>query len=166
MALVVCGVCRRHVKRADSVCPFCGASMPKAFRPGLGGALVLGMGLAVAGCNEAEPNEASAYGPPPCNGPPCADHQICAKYTASSTRCEPAQDGGCPAGLVSAASCVAPSSGATLTPGCTDPVGTRCVAMPPVPAYGYYTEVYVCASLCDGGTACTFWGEGLDCTLD
>jgi hypothetical protein len=48
MALVVCGACQCHVKRADSVCPFCGASMPMGFSPGLGEALLLGMGLAVA----------------------------------------------------------------------------------------------------------------------
>ncbi len=61
MALVVCSVCRRHVKRTDSVCPFCGAAMPTGFRPGLGGALVLGMGLAVTSCGE--PNPAPAYTP-------------------------------------------------------------------------------------------------------
>jgi hypothetical protein len=51
MALVVCGVCQRHVKRADSLCPFCGATMPREFRPALGGALVLGVGLAVVSCS-------------------------------------------------------------------------------------------------------------------
>ncbi len=55
MALVVCRVCQRHVKPADSACPFCGASMPTGFLPGLGGALVLGIGLAVACGGDPEP---------------------------------------------------------------------------------------------------------------
>jgi hypothetical protein len=62
MALVVCGVCQRHVKRADSVCPFCGASVPTAFRPVLGGALVLGVGLAMASCGN-DANSVPLYGP-------------------------------------------------------------------------------------------------------
>jgi hypothetical protein len=67
MALKVCSVCQRHVKHADSVCPFCGASMPTGFRPALGGALVLGIGLAVAACGDYQ-NVANAYGPPPFAG--------------------------------------------------------------------------------------------------
>jgi hypothetical protein len=51
MALMVCDVCQRHVKRAESVCPFCGASMPTGFGPVLGGALVLGIGLAMVSCS-------------------------------------------------------------------------------------------------------------------
>jgi hypothetical protein len=149
MALVVCGACRRHVKGADSVCPFCGASMPTTFRPALGGALLLGIGLAVASCSSGDNGAVAAYGPPPCNGPPCDSNQVCVTYTASSTRCEPTQDGGCPAGLISANSCVDPSSKATLTPGCTYPVGTRCVDHSPGD-----DSIAVCAAVCDGGTEC------------
>ena len=52
MALVVCSQCRRHVKRGESVCPFCGApqSAPGGLRRGLGAAVFLGAGLAVGGC--------------------------------------------------------------------------------------------------------------------
>jgi hypothetical protein len=52
MALVICGRCQRHVKRGESVCPFCGAprSAPGGLRRGLGAAVVLGAGLCVGGC--------------------------------------------------------------------------------------------------------------------
>jgi len=52
MALVICERCRRHVKRGESVCPFCGAprSSPGGLRRSLGAAVVLGAGLAVGGC--------------------------------------------------------------------------------------------------------------------
>jgi hypothetical protein len=50
MALLVCGQCRRHVKRGESVCPFCGTPQPSGLRRGLGAAVILGAGLAVSGC--------------------------------------------------------------------------------------------------------------------
>jgi hypothetical protein len=50
MALVVCGQCRRHVKRGEAVCPFCGTLQPSALRRGLGAAVILGAGLCVGGC--------------------------------------------------------------------------------------------------------------------
>jgi hypothetical protein len=94
MALVICGVCQRHVKPAESVCPFCGASVPTGFRPPPGGALLLGMGLAMASCS-ADSSLAGAYGPAPYVGgipsggvaaygpPPCTTDLDC----RAGTRC-------------------------------------------------------------------------------
>ncbi len=48
MRLVLCDRCQRHVRRGDSICPFCGAPRP-ASRAGLGAAVILGTGLSV-GC--------------------------------------------------------------------------------------------------------------------
>jgi hypothetical protein len=159
MALVVCRRCQRHVKRADSVCPFCGAPMPTTLRPALGGALVLGMGLAMASCG-GDPNAANAYGPPPCNGAPCGMNQACVQYMSwSPTRCEPLEDGGCPAGLEYADSCSDPSSGATRAPGCVDPpVVTRSADL----AGGCGSDL--CSCVCDGGAACNH-GPYVMCTL-
>jgi hypothetical protein len=168
MNLVVCGACQRHVKRGDSVCPFCGKSLTALLRPAPAGALALGIAVAMASCgNGNDASFATAYGPPPCDGGFCPASRLCVDYSALSSPCEPSEDGGCPAGLVSADSCVDPSSGATRTPGCTyAPLGARCVDSPPVPPYGYYTEAYLCASLCDGGAACKFGGSaGVTCTL-
>src|SRR5512141_2525036 len=92
MALVVCRTCRRHVKDVDSVCPFCGATMPTAFRPPLGGGLVLGMGLAVASCESSDANPVTVYGPSPYDvhstggvaaygPPPCHSDFDCPPFT-------------------------------------------------------------------------------------
>ena len=161
VALVVCQQCQRHVKRADSVCPFCGAPVLTALRAALGRTLALGMGLAASsyGC---EPNSAAAYGPPSCNGAPCGMNQACVQYMSwLPTRCEPMEDGGCPAGLEYAASCTDPSSAATRSPGCVDPpVVKRCVDL----ADGCRD---LCACVCDGGAACDLSSGAADvmCTL-
>jgi hypothetical protein len=52
MPLLVCRNCQRHVKRADSVCPFCGRSMPsRAGHLEAHGTIIgLGMGLVLGSC--------------------------------------------------------------------------------------------------------------------
>ena len=51
MKLTLCPCCHRHVKSAEHACPFCSAAMPDTTRPPIAAAMVLGLGLAVAGCS-------------------------------------------------------------------------------------------------------------------
>ncbi len=62
MKLTLCPACHRHVKAAEPMCPFCSAAMQNTSRPPLAAAMMLGLGLAVAGCSS---NVTPLYGGPP-----------------------------------------------------------------------------------------------------
>jgi hypothetical protein len=127
------------VKSGEGNCPFCGARLPLrgGFRQAVGAAVSLCMGLAVTACDE---NAASVYGPAPCAGVNCGNRQVCVHYSSNAAaRCQAEEDGGCPAGLVPAASCYDQPSAAWVSPGCTNPPPTsRCVDIPDP-----------CSDLCD-----------------
>ena len=56
--LVVCEVCKRHVKISEAQCPFCASS---SHGLALVAAALVGVGISLASCGGAT----SAYGPPP-----------------------------------------------------------------------------------------------------
>jgi hypothetical protein len=51
MKLTLCPSCHRHVRPTEIACPFCDANVEDMSKAGLGAAVVLGLGLAVAGCS-------------------------------------------------------------------------------------------------------------------
>ncbi|MBI2388408.1 MAG: hypothetical protein HYV09_02215 [Deltaproteobacteria bacterium] len=83
MTLLLCPTCQRHVKPRDPRCPFCGTAMQSTAPFVPSAAVVLGLGIALAGCGSSiEPSPvtdatadvsgdngpAPAYGPPPDTG--------------------------------------------------------------------------------------------------
>jgi len=65
MSFTLCPSCHRHVKTREPRCPFCKAAVGEAARSPLGTAVVLGLGLAVAGCSSSTttPNEGKDASP-------------------------------------------------------------------------------------------------------
>lgn len=83
MTLLLCPTCQRHVKPRDPRCPFCGSAMQSTAPFVPSAAVVLGLGIALAGCGSsvepapvtdaatdvtADNGPAPAYGPPPDTG--------------------------------------------------------------------------------------------------
>ena len=163
VALVVCQQCQRHVKRADSVCPFCGAPVLTALRAALGASLVLGMGLAVASCSGegSDPSSAAAYGPPPCNGAPCPTNQVLREVHELVAHAMRADGGRWLPGRARVCLLLRLSRprGPRGSPVAQTRPSIRCVDLP---EDGYHD---LCSSVCDGGAACEFQTYVM-CTLN
>lgn len=69
--LVPCNRCNRHLRNADDVCPFCGASQRRSPRAAVIAASMVA--VALAGCGGAQEPPAPVYGPPPTEEPPVAE---------------------------------------------------------------------------------------------
>jgi hypothetical protein len=107
--------------------------------------------------SDAEQDDASQ----PCGSTTCQAGQACVLHTGGpAPRCLPAEDGGCPTGLVYASFCS--SGGTQRSPGCTDPAPSPgCVDLPD----GCDN---VCGCVCpgDGGTTCSVVpGQYVRCAL-
>lgn len=91
MGMWLCSTCRRHVKHADSACPFCGTVAAKSYKwPAV--AAAIGLGAVLVGCSSSDSNTqpVAAYGPPPDSGADTSDAATDADLDTGATMADAA----------------------------------------------------------------------------